>query len=439
MYTAKPNQQQNNTKDEPSAGEIYAKRQQLREAYTFKLDSKPQQGPKKMFDFDDGYNEIIDSERNYAQFTINDKVNRRITFDKDHDDHYPKSTINNINPEFTHLKNCKINKMFRNYNEFINLSFKSKYPTYDTNQIVKIGKLLGLKISPQQINHENFQKKIKEFVCPLKEKLLNIIWSGLNQGGSEREQPQKINNFSSYKFFIGKGNNSSFIKTVVKQRWWWYDHDKEDMKEVHFIWTQWRKNNILDDIKQIQESCDDESNENSEDSSVEAYPVTTSHETKLYNRIEDNYHLSDKKALFINMKKYYDKLNLDVFDYLPTTFHIKDLDDPQFQNFKDYFLETNQKCVSDEEEKNIWIIKPGENTNRGIGITVMDSIEDIESYIVDLAKDEKHHTCIVQKYLHNALLIKKRKFDIRVFTLVTCVNGKMRGYFYEEGYLRTSC
>lgn len=38
--------------------------------------------------------------------------------------------------------------MFRNYNEFINLSFKSKYPTYDTNQIVKIGKLLGLKISP---------------------------------------------------------------------------------------------------------------------------------------------------------------------------------------------------------------------------------------------------------------------------------------------------
>ena len=38
------------------------------------------------------------------------------------------------------------------------------------------------------------------------------------------------------------------------------------------------------------------------------------------------------------------------------------------------------------------------------------------------------------------LLINRRKFDIRVFALVACHanTGLIRGYFYEEGYLRTS-
>lgn len=35
-------------------------------------------------------------------------------------------------------------------------------------------------------------------------------------------------------------------------------------------------------------------------------------------------------------------------------------------------------------------------------------------------------------------MINKRKFDIRSFAIVTCVNGNLKGYFYEEGYLRTS-
>jgi tubulin polyglutamylase TTLL1 len=35
-------------------------------------------------------------------------------------------------------------------------------------------------------------------------------------------------------------------------------------------------------------------------------------------------------------------------------------------------------------------------------------------------------------------LINRRKFDIRVFALVTSINGNMKAYFYEEGYLRTS-
>jgi tubulin--tyrosine ligase len=48
-------------------------------------------------------------------------------------------------------------------------------------------------------------------------------------------------------------------------------------------------------------------------------------------------------------------------------------------------------------------------------------------------------TCIVQKYIHNPLLINRRKFDIRTYVLMTSINGNTKVYIYEEGYLRTSC
>jgi tubulin monoglycylase TTLL3/8 len=44
----------------------------------------------------------------------------------------------------------------------------------------------------------------------------------------------------------------------------------------------------------------------------------------------------------------------------------------------------------------------------------------------------------VQKYIHNPLLIHKRKFDIRTYTMVTSMGGNIKGYVYDEGYIRTS-
>jgi tubulin monoglycylase TTLL3/8 len=36
------------------------------------------------------------------------------------------------------------------------------------------------------------------------------------------------------------------------------------------------------------------------------------------------------------------------------------------------------------------------------------------------------------------MLYNKRKFDIRHYMLITCINGSFKGYWYEEGYIRTS-
>ena len=36
------------------------------------------------------------------------------------------------------------------------------------------------------------------------------------------------------------------------------------------------------------------------------------------------------------------------------------------------------------------------------------------------------------------MLYNKRKFDIRHYILITCINGSYKGYWFEEGYVRTS-
>jgi len=93
-----------------------------------------------------------------------------------------------------------------------------------------------------------------------------------------------------------------------------------------------------------------------------------------------------------------------------------------------------------------WIIKPGEDANRGNGIKVFNNLQKIKEHVtVEFNSGAKQYkTCIIQKYMENPYLIHRRKFDIRVFALLTYVanfeknEGVLRGWFYEEGYVRTS-
>lgn len=82
----------------------------------------------------------------------------------------------------------------------------------------------------------------------------------------------------------------------------------------------------------------------------------------MYNKLEDNYHLANKKALFMNISNYYKQLGYDPFDVaIPLTFHVKSQSDPEYSRFEKVFN-------SQKHNQNIWIIKPGENSNRGVGI-----------------------------------------------------------------------
>lgn len=88
----------------------------------------------------------------------------------------------------------------------------------------------------------------------------------------------------------------------------------------------------------------------------------------------------------------------------------------------------------------MWIVKPGEYSNRGNGISVCYSLDDIHIRLKGREKsnDGTPRTFIIQKYIEKPLLYKNRKFDIRHFMLITCLNGSIKAYWYPQGYVRTS-
>lgn len=44
---------------------------------------------------------------------------------------------------------------------------------------------------------------------------------------------------------------------------------------------------------------------------------------KIHNHLPNNYIISNKKALFYTMSTFYEKINEDVFEFLPLTFHVQ--------------------------------------------------------------------------------------------------------------------
>lgn len=77
---------------------------------------------------------------------------------------------------------------------------------------------------------------------------------------------------------------------------------------------------------------------------------------------------------------------------------------------------------------NPWIIKPASSC-QGKGIHIVNDFRDIEGRI---SEDELH---IVERYVHNPLLLNKKKFDLRIYVLVTSFNP-LKIYVHREGLVR---
>ena len=64
----------------------------------------------------------------------------------------------------------------------------------------------------------------------------------------------------------------------------------------------------------------------------------TSHAVIICNHMENNYHLSNKKALYYNMKIYFESIGKDWWKVIPLTFHIKEgVGDKEFAKFEQVF------------------------------------------------------------------------------------------------------
>ena len=272
----------------------------------------------------------------------------------------------------------------------------------------------------------------------------------------------------------------------------------------------------------------------------------------MVNLFERNYEIGNKRNMFKNLISYCDKVNLNVFDFVPFTMIVnysKDIDpflqalkeimdfinikknknedlitnrkyseqfwfDKNYNELENQYININKNFLSD---KNYWIIKPPD-LYQGKCIQISDDFEEInkliknmfkgvdkrlesdsdsddddsnndnnnninsclynylsncnknernkisslkniiinnndskinksvDEFIIKSKKKEKEKkkiyskiTCfnevIVQKYLDNPLLYKKRKFDIRCYVLV---DSNLNVFFCREGHLKSS-
>lgn len=84
-----------------------------------------------------------------------------------------------------------------------------------------------------------------------------------------------------------------------------------------------------------------------------------------------------------------------------------------YQKFTKAFDELQEK-----EGQSVWIVKPGENSNRGRGIQIFEDLDQIREFVENTTREDLNHNMtkfVIQKYITNPLLIERRKFDIRCF------------------------
>lgn len=251
------------------------------------------------------------------------------------------------------------------------------------------------------------------------------------------------------------GNNFVVVRNVTKRRTWltWVDFDPYEDKTEQLSYFN-AQNKAIDNVAAKNQDSGDSDDEQSRAPPIFPNIIFTQVRRikivkelmphQMYNHIDGINQIATKCQLHRNMSAYAKEvLKESPWLVMPETYIVE--------------LEGNSGNILQHEEflafqksyrkDSWWIVKPGEDANRGHGIKVFNNFQKIKEYVsYEFNQGAKHYkTCIIQKYIENPYLIHRRKFDIRVFALLSYISnfekgeGIIRGWFYEEGYVRTSC
>ncbi|XP_029013265.1 protein polyglycylase TTLL10 isoform X2 [Betta splendens] len=130
---------------------------------------------------------------------------------------------------------------------------------------------------------------------------------------------------------------------------------------------------------------------------------------------------------------------LQMEEFTPTTFRM------DVRAEREAFF-AQQEGVS-TKDRHMWICKPT-GLNQGRGIFLLKNQEDVTAFRQKLQHMEDRRASrkiyhrqpqafVVQHYIHNPLLLKGRKFDVRSYLLIACTAPYM--VFFRHGYVRLTC
>ena len=160
-----------------------------------------------------------------------------------------------------------------------------------------------------------------------------------NEGTKEHE------NFRYYT--DSTGNNHAVVRSILNRRSWLSRTEKLNGKfdQINFFWTQWYKSSIGDKLQPNQ----------------------------IYGKIDSNFLLCDKSNLLITMCEYALENKEEKMGFMPKTYNLKAEKD--MSGCKEF------ERMKEMEGEPIWICKPGENSNRGNGITLYRSVKKMKAFL----------------------------------------------------------
>ena len=139
-----------------------------------------------------------------------------------------------------------------------------------------------------------------------------------------------------------------------------------------------------------------------------------------YNHFPTTYQLGRKDNMYRHYR-YYNKIFPNDYNYTPLTF-ILPFDGEKFE------VEYNKS-----KKKNLWIVKPV-NMSRGRGVHILKNEEEFK--IINKKSEKLNITqYLVSKYISNPHTINQKKYDLRVYILITSYTP-LKIYLYNNGLVR---
>ncbi len=156
-------------------------------------------------------------------------------------------------------------------------------------------------------------------------------------------------------------------------------------------------------------------------------------DNQILNHFPTWFELCRKDHLAKNIKKYKKQLikegkSIDIIDFLPQT----------------YILPGDMSIFMEEFKRNptyLWILKPS-NRSQGSGIVLVNKLNKVKKLKFESKTINENNqtivindTYVISRYLDNPLLISGKKFDIRMYILVTSFHP-LKVWFYKYGFCR---
>ena len=388
------------------------------------------------------------------------KIRKNIKENKSCDTFFQKKksvSVEKINLQI--IKNNKDNIIQKSNNKLNNLNGSTKKNFFNSAKMMKRLKkhksldfnskssLNGLIISQNEIKDlvEKKDNKTPEKEPPV----LNIHIENINI-----KNPNPNKKISNYTYHIMKGNNLKLIERCLLNRNNWIPSSEDKKEFANLIWTPL-----------------------SSQINFNAHSLVES--SQFVNHFEYHNELTNKSKTFINLLRYCEFNDIDLFSFYPLTIIFTfntNLFNLQIENFKKLYNEIPNLIYKENDEantdpskfyseyfsvnlskklgslqkihiprthyagKNLWLIKR-DNLNRGRKIKVFSNLDDILKEINTLNEKKFSKNLLIQKYIEQPLLYNKRKFDIRIWVLFTYLEKgrKYEVYIFKEGHLKACC